>query len=217
MSELSGLCLLENIVCSNFPFLSSSIFSFVLYYSHSSIVYAFSDQLIYACEIARVSFKVLELLSKDVPLTFGNLEAYTEVKQLAKIFTPYNIIPQFDNNENHSIRRLPELQTAINALNHHPWSAPTHENKRDEEIILGMLERPVDNPSTSRSHERPACQESEPAIPEMETADKPAQLSIQVPELLIFLFSVHVLIFLVLFVVFIINLCAESNNQNGAV
>ncbi|XP_019083037.1 PREDICTED: callose synthase 2-like [Camelina sativa] len=183
--------------------------------STSVNVRALGDQLIYACEIARVLFKVLELLSKDVPLTFGNLEAYAEVKQLAKIFRPYNIIPQFDNNENHSIRRLPELQTAINALNHHPWSAPTHENKRDEEIISGMLEQ-VDYPSASRSHERPACQESEPGVPEMETADKPAG-GIQVPELLIFLFSVHVLIFLVLFVVFIINLCAESNNQNGAV
>ncbi|XP_019101067.1 PREDICTED: uncharacterized protein LOC104786588 [Camelina sativa] len=216
MSELSGLCLLEIL------FVQIFLFSLLLYLALFSTIHIlrsymlFSDQLIYACEIARVLFKVLELLSKDVPLTFGSLEAYTEVKQLAKIFRLYNIIPQFDNNENHSIRRLPELQTAINALNHHPWSAPTHENKRDEEIILGMLEQ-VDNPSASGSHERPACQESEPAIPEMETADKPAQLSIQVPELLIFLFSVHVLIFLVLFVVFIINLCAEPNNQNGAV
>ncbi|EFH55533.1 hypothetical protein ARALYDRAFT_902056 [Arabidopsis lyrata subsp. lyrata] len=89
-------------------------------------VRAVSDQLIYACKTACVLFKVLELLSKEAQHPPEILEAYTEIKQLVKIFRPYNFIPYFDYNENHPIRRLPELRAAINALNYQPWSAASN-------------------------------------------------------------------------------------------
>ncbi|XP_019082546.1 PREDICTED: callose synthase 1-like [Camelina sativa] len=75
-----------------------------------------------ACETARDLFKVLELLSKDIQLPSEILEAHTEVKQLAKFFRPYNIIPcNIFSDDYPSIKRLPELPAAVTALAAYGW------------------------------------------------------------------------------------------------
>nr|AAV31160.1 At2g30680 [Arabidopsis thaliana]AAW39004.1 At2g30680 [Arabidopsis thaliana] len=69
----------------------------------------------HACDTAGVLFRVLELLSEDVQLPSEFLEADADVKQLAEIFRPYNIIPLYICGK-YSMKRLPELQAAIDAL-----------------------------------------------------------------------------------------------------
>ncbi|KAG7642620.1 hypothetical protein ISN44_As02g025170, partial [Arabidopsis suecica] len=69
----------------------------------------------HACDTAGVLFRVLELLSEDVQLPSEFLEADADVKQLAEIFRPYNIIPLYICGK-YSMKRLPELEAAIDAL-----------------------------------------------------------------------------------------------------